>query len=229
MKNYKFLLCVLLFPVWGFAVEGGEALKAIQTFIDQQTEAGTIDKSKANWKTRLPKFPEVVFAEGGHYEWTIETSEGTMTATLDARTAPDHVRNILYLSSVGFYDGLNFHRIIPGFMAQGGCPLGQGTGGPGYQVNLEVNPKVRHQGPGVLSMARSANPNSAGSQFFITFGSTPSLDMQYSVFGKVVGGLEVLIALEAAGNPRSNGVPPLKNITIDKTSLRWVADEAAQP
>lgn len=229
MKKIPLLLCVLSFPFWCFAEEGGGALKAIRAFIDQQSAGGTIDMSKADWKTRLPKFPEAAFAAGGHYEWTIETSEGTLTAKLYHDKAPDHVRNVLYLSSLGFYDGLNFHRIIPGFMAQGGCPLGRGTGGPGYQVDLEVDPALRHQGPGILSMARSANPNSAGSQFFITFGSTPSLDGQYSVFGKVVAGQEVLKALEAAGNPRSNGVPPLKNITIDKTSVRWVADQAHQP
>lgn len=229
MKKIKLMVCVLCFPFLAFAVEGGNALNEIQGFIDKQIEAGSIDKSQSRWKTRLPKFPPAAFGEGGHYTWTLETSEGTLTAVLDAESAPDHVRNILYLSRLGFYDGLNFHRIIPGFMAQGGCPLGNGTGSPGYQVNLEVNPKVLHKGPGILSMARSKNPNSAGSQFFITFGSTPSLDMQYSVFGKVVEGQEVLKALEAAGNPRSNGVPPLKNITIDKTTVRWVADDAAHP
>ncbi len=224
MKRLLLSLPLFLFS-FVFAVDGGNALSEIETFISAQEKEGNIDKSKANWRTRLPKFPEAAFGEGGHYEWVIETSEGTMTAELNREAAPEHVRNILYLSRLGYYDGLNFHRIIPGFMAQGGCPLGNGYGSPGYTVNLEVDRDVLHKGPGILSMARSQNPNSAGSQFFITFGSTPQLDGQYSVFGKVTEGLDVLKKLEAAGNPRSNGVPPLKNITIDKTTVKWVEDK----
>ncbi|MDF3131163.1 peptidylprolyl isomerase, partial [Kiritimatiellaeota bacterium B1221] len=226
MKQLLLTLPLFLFSLV-FAADGGNALLEIKTFISEQEKEEGIDKSKENWRTGLPKFPDASFGEGGHYEWVIETSEGTMTAELNHAAAPEHVRNILYLSSLGFYDGLNFHRIIPGFMAQGGCPLGKGYGSPGYSVNLEVDRNVLHEGPGILSMARSRNPNSAGSQFFITFGSTPQLDGQYSVFGKVTEGLDVLKKLEAAGNPnpRTNGVPPLKNITIDKTTVRWVEDE----
>lgn len=199
-----------------------DALKELQDFIKTSEASGKIDKEVKGWKTRLPKFPETPFAENESYEWILETSEGTLTAELYPKAAPDHVRNILYLSSVGFYDGLVFHRIIPGFMAQGGCPLGTGTGGPGYQVDLEAKPDWKHEGPGILSMARSRSPNSAGSQFFLTFKSTPFLDNQYTVFGKVTEGLEVLKKLEEAGNPnpRANGVPPLKVITILSTQVR---------
>ncbi|MGA0333373.1 MAG: peptidylprolyl isomerase [Kiritimatiellia bacterium] len=224
----KFILCLPCFLLCLKVSASGEgtALPEIQSFIQAQEAEGRIDKSRSDWKTRLPKFPPAAFADGGHYEWILQTSEGTMTAVLDHEAAPDHVRNILYLSRVGFYDGLIFHRIIPGFMAQGGCPLGRGFGGPGYQVDLEVKKDVLHKGPGVLSMARSQNPNSAGSQFFITFVSTPNLDGQYSVFGKVTDGLDVLKKLEAAGNPnpRANGTPPLKEITIEKATVRWVED-----
>ena len=199
-----------------------DALAELKTFITEAKASGKINPEQERWKTRLPKFPDVVFAEGEAYQWIIETSEGTLTADLYPQAAPEHVRNILYLSTLGYYDGLVFHRIIPGFMAQGGCPLGTGTGGPGYQVKLEAKPEWKHQGPGILSMARAQNPNSAGSQFFLTFKSTPFLDNQYTVFGKVSEGLDVLKKLEAAGNPnpRSNGVPPLKEIRILSTSVQ---------
>ena len=199
-----------------------DALKEIQDFIKTSKESGAIETSAPGWKTRLPKFPPAEFAEDAGYEWVLETSEGTMVADLYPEAAPDHVRNILYLSSVGFYDGLIFHRIIPGFMAQGGCPRGTGRSGPGYMVDLEANATWRHEGPGVLSMARTMRPNTAGSQFFLTLKSTPQLDRQYTVFGKVTEGLEVLKKLEAAGNPdpRANGTPPLKKITIYSTQVR---------
>jgi len=137
------------------------------------------------------------------------------------------VRNILYLTELGFYDGLNFHRIIPGFMAQGGCPLGRGNGGPGYNLKLEAHQDVKHDEPGVLSMARSRMPDSAGSQFFITFGKVSHLDGQYTVFGRITDGREVLKELEAAGNPnpRSNGVPPQKEIVIRNAEIRQVTKD----
>ncbi|WFB37246.1 peptidylprolyl isomerase [Kiritimatiellota bacterium B12222] len=231
MKKLLLSLVMFLVPLISFAVEGGNALVEIEAFIETETTEGAIDTSKKNWRTTLPKFPPVAFGEGGHYIWVLETSEGTMTADLFSNVAPDHVRNILYLTSLGFYDGLNFHRIIPGFMAQGGCPLGKGYGSPGYSVDLEVKPGVTHKGAGILSMARSANPNSAGSQFFITFNSTPSLDGQYSVFGQVTEGLDVLKRIAAAGNPnpRANGTPPLKNITIKKATVKWVEDATPAP
>lgn len=229
MKSYYLSLLIVCASSLVFAETKGSALAELESFLQEKRASGEIDTDTPNWKTRLPKFPEAAFAGNGHYEWTLETTEGTMVAELDHQTAPQHVRNILYLTSAGFYDGLGFHRIIPGFMAQGGCPLGRGTGGPGYQIPLEVDPNVKHEGPGILSMARSQNPDSAGSQFFITFATQPSLDNQYSVFGKVTEGLEVVKKLEAAGNPRSNGVPPLKEITIEKASVRWVENETTGP
>jgi cyclophilin family peptidyl-prolyl cis-trans isomerase len=206
-----------------------DALEDLQAFIEESKTSGAINMEKEGWRTRLPKFPDVAFAEDVTYEWVLETSEGTLVAELNEEAAPEHVRNILYLSSLGYYDGLTFHRIIPGFMAQGGCPLGRGTGGPGYQVNLEVKPGVKHDSAGVLSMARSQNPNSAGSQFFLTFTETPFLDGGYTVFGKVIEGLDVLKKLEAAGNPdpRANGVPPTKTITILSATVRKAAADPA--
>jgi len=212
-----------VFPL--FAEEDGPpntVLEELRAFIAAQTEAGTIDRDAEGWRTRLPKFPEVPFEDGARYLWVLHTSEGDLTAELNHEAAPQHVRNILYLTELGYYDGLKFHRIIPGFMAQGGCPLGRGNGGPGYSIRLETTPKAKHDAPGVLSMARSANPNSAGSQFFLTFAPQPRLDGGYTVFGRMVEGEDTLKKLEAAGNPnpRSNGVPPRKTITITSAEIR---------
>jgi len=102
--------------------------------------------------------------------------------------APKTVENFVTLAKKGFYDGLTFHRIVPDFVVQGGCPKGNGTGGPGYQIKAEFN-KQKHL-RGSVAMARSQHPDSAGSQFYITYGPTPHLDGNYTVFGKVVEGME---------------------------------------
>ena len=102
--------------------------------------------------------------------------------------APKTVENFVTLAKKGFYNGLNSHRVVPDFVVQGGCPKGNGTGGPGYQIKAEFN-KQKHL-RGTLAMARSQSPDSAGSQFYICYGATPHLDGQYTVFGRVVSGME---------------------------------------
>ena len=102
--------------------------------------------------------------------------------------APKTVENFVTLAKKGFYNGLNFHRVVPDFVVQGGCPKGNGTGGPGYQIKAEFS-KQKHV-RGTLAMARSQDPDSAGSQFYICYGATPHLDGQYTVFGRVVSGME---------------------------------------
>ena len=102
--------------------------------------------------------------------------------------APKTVENFVTLAKKGFYNGLNFHRVVPDFVVQGGCPKGNGTGGPGYTIKAEFN-KQKHV-RGTLAMARSQSPDSAGSQFYICYGATPHLDGQYTVFGKVMSGME---------------------------------------
>ena len=125
-----------------------------------------------------------------------ETSMGNFKCRLDTKNAPLTTKNFIDLSKKGFYNGLTFHRVIPGFMIQGGCPLGTGTGGPGWNIKGEfaangVNNPLKHT-RGVISMARSMNPNSAGSQFFIMHQDAPHLDGQYAAFGKVVAGMDVV-------------------------------------
>lgn len=129
--------------------------------------------------------------------------------------APNHVRNFKWLADHGYYNNTTFHRIIKGFMIQGGDPTGTGSGGPGWRVDAEFN-DVKHVA-GILSMARTQDPNSAGSQFFIMHGTTPHLDGQYSVFGKVVKGLEVVnqIAETPVGGPQnSSPVTPVKMTSV---------------
>lgn len=140
---------------------------------------------------------------------------------LDRTAAPNTVNNFLSLANKGFYNGLIFHRVIPGFMIQGGCPDGTGMGGPGYSIKGEfaangVKNPIKHK-RGVISMARAMNPNSAGSQFFIMHQDAPHLDGQYAAFGRVVEGMETVDAI--AATPTNFSDRPLdpqriKSITI---------------
>jgi cyclophilin family peptidyl-prolyl cis-trans isomerase len=121
------------------------------------------------------------------------------------------VTNAIYLTRLGFYDGTKLHRVIKGFMAQGGCPLGNGRGDPGYRLNLELSPKVKHDKRGVLSTANSG-PNTDGSQFFIMFKTNAGLDGGYSIYGQIDSGLNTLDKLEAVG---ANGEgPPTEPLTV---------------
>ncbi len=128
------------------------------------------------------------------YAARFKTQRGEFVAELFADRAPLTVENFVNLARSGFYDGTTFHRVIAGFMAQGGDPTGTGTGGPGYQFADEFHPSLRHDSAGVLSMA-NAGAGTNGSQFFITFGPTPHLDDRHSVFGKVTEGMEVVRSL----------------------------------
>ncbi len=122
---------------------------------------------------------------------TIQTKKGNIRIKLHDDLAPRTVKNFEDLANKGFYDGLKFHRVIANFMIQGGCPLGTGTGGPGYKFDDEFHPSLRHDGPGVLSMANSG-PNTNGSQFFITHVACPWLDGHHTVFGHVLEGQNVV-------------------------------------
>ena len=126
---------------------------------------------------------------------TIETNRGVIRLELHAERAPKTVANFEKLAGDGFYNGLSFHRVIPNFMIQTGCPQGTGTGGPGYQFEDEFDDSLRHDRAGILSMA-NAGPNTNGSQFFITHGPTPHLNGKHSVFGVVLDGQDVVDAIE---------------------------------
>ena len=116
------------------------------------------------------------------YQLLLDTTMGKILLDMDPESAPGHVQNMLGLAKVGYYDGLTFHRIVKGFVIQGGCPDGTGAGGPGYKIKAEFN-KIPHEA-GVLSMARTNDPDSAGSQFFLCLEKVPFLDNKYTVFGR---------------------------------------------
>ncbi|MEJ2732398.1 MAG: peptidylprolyl isomerase [Anaerolineae bacterium] len=138
--------------------------------------------------------PPMIIDPAKSYRATIVTEKGNIVLELYADRAPNTVNNFVFLAREGFYDNTNFHRVLPDFMAQGGDPSGTGAGGPGYTFADEFDPTLRHDGPGVLSMAnRGTNTN--GSQFFITYKATPWLDDLHAVFGRVTEGLEVLQSL----------------------------------
>ncbi len=150
------------------------------------------------------------------YTATVQTSDGDIILQLFADKTPNTVNNFVFLAREGFYDGVIFHRVIENFMVQGGDPTGTGRGGPGYSFADEFHPELRHDGPGVLSMA-NAGPNTNGSQFFITHVATPHLDGKHSVFGRVTGGLDVLMAIPVR-DPAQAQVPAvaIKTILIEE-------------
>ena len=197
------------------AAEAKKEDKAIQA-IDQQVAKANVDKSSSSWKSKVPKPEKVEFDASKKYFALMETTKGPIKIELMPDVAPMHVTSFIYLSRMGFYDGLTFHRVIQGFMAQGGDPRGNGTGGPGYNYGGEFSPKAKHDVPGILSMA-NAGPNTDGSQFFITFVPTPFLDGKHTVYGKVVEGMENLKKLEAAGSDSGRTSEPLK---IEKVTIQ---------
>ncbi len=154
-----------------------------------------------------------------------ETSLGTFEAELYAKECPETVWNFINLAegrqetqkSGNFYDDVMFHRIIPGFVIQGGCPLGTGTGDPGYRFKDEFHPSLRHTGAGLLSMA-NAGPGTNGSQFFVTLAATPHLDNRHSVFGKVIKGMDVVNKTAAVETDPSD--KPLKAVVMKTVTIR---------
>ena len=166
---------------------------------------------------------------------TIEMQDGSIIkAELYPEIAPNTVNNFISLVKSGFYDGKIFHRVIPGFMIQGGCPEGTGMGGPGYTIRGEFSYNgfkndLKHT-PGILSMARAMHPNSAGSQFFIMHEASPHLDGQYAAFGKVTEGMEVVDRI--AGTKTDRADRPLEpqvmaKVTVDTFGVDYPEPEKA--
>jgi cyclophilin family peptidyl-prolyl cis-trans isomerase len=147
---------------------------------------------------------------------TIETNHGTIVAEMFADLAPKTVGNFIELAEKSYYDDIIFHRIIEGFMIQGGDPTGTGRGGPGYTIPDEFGAGLAHTEPGVFSMA-NAGPNSGGSQFFITLAATPWLDGKHAIFGKVTSGLEVVLAIGQL--PTGMGDKPAEDVVMQKVTV----------
>jgi len=151
------------------------------------------------------------------YQLELDTSEGKILLNLDPTHAPGHCKNMIGLAKIGFYDGLIFHRIIEGFMIQGGCPDGTGMGGPGYQIPAEFNatPHVS----GTLSMARSQSPDSAGSQFFICLGTQSFLDNQYTAFGQTADDESMAVVAKIGGVSTNASDRPDQDVTMTKVTV----------
>ena len=184
--------------------------------IDRYIKAQKIDKTKPGWKVRLPKAPFDTDFKGVKVIWKLQTNVGDLAIRLMPEVAPKHVASTVYLTRLGYYDDTPFHRVIKGFMAQGGDPTGTGRGNPGYQFAAEIDPKVKHDKRGIVSMA-NAGPNTDGSQFFITFGPTPSLNGGYTLFGEVVSGMDTLAKFEEKANPGDG--PPTAPLKIVKATI----------
>jgi len=193
---------------------GDTAMQTIRDYIEERA----IDKENPRWRFQLPLPIKAEFDAKSDYFWVFETSEGPIRLRLFPEVAPLHVSNAIYLTETGFYDGLKFHRVIPNFMAQAGCPVGNGTGNPGYGIDGEYDSSVRHDRPGILSTANTGRPSSDGSQFFITFAPTPHLDGKHTIFGEVDGeqGMATLRALQRLG---SRGGQTSKDILIERATI----------
>jgi len=147
---------------------------------------------------------------------TIQTNHGTITAEMFSDVAPKTAGNFIDLAKKGFYDGVIFHRVIAGFMIQGGDPTGTGRGGPGYTIPDEFAPGLEHNQEGLFSMA-NAGPNTGGSQFFITLAATPWLDRKHAIFGKVTEGMDVV---QAIGKTTTGpGDRPVEDVVMEKVTV----------
>ncbi|HMP78599.1 MAG TPA: peptidylprolyl isomerase [Pirellulaceae bacterium] len=171
-------------------------------------------KSKVEEATR-----DIDFAIN-NFQIRLETSLGNVVLDLLPDVAPNHCRNMIGLTRIGFYDGLTFHRVIKGFMIQGGCPTGNGTGNPGYQISAEFN-ETPHVA-GVLSMARSSNPNSAGSQFFICLGAHEHLDRNYTAFGRTADEASLDVVRQIGGVETGANDKPVREVKIERAVVTVV-------
>ena len=192
------------------------ALVDLRGFIRRQRVAGLIDAPREGWHRTVPAFPDLAFTRGRSYLWHLETNLGPVTIRFLPDVAPRHVASFLYLSELGFFNGLSFHRVIPEFMAQGGRPP---SGGPDYTLPTVTDPDVKHDRAGVLSMANTGRPDSEASEFFITFQATAWLDGRHTIFGSVVDGMETVRELERRG--QRDGAPT-EPLSIERT---WVTVE----
>lgn len=215
IKNISILFYIIILTA---CCGGDQAIEKVNNFISKQK----IDKTNPTWKTALKAPPLLTFTQGKDYFWDLETNQGSITIKLYTDSAPMHVSSTIYLTKLGFYDDLTFHRVIPGFMAQGGDPTGTGAGNPGYKYDGEFFGEKSHDKSGILSMA-NAGPGTDGSQFFITFKPTPFLDGKHTVFGEVVTDEEGSLAkIESLGSMRGK---TKEAIQIIKASIRIASSQ----
>ncbi len=171
-----------------------------------------------NWREVVDLEKKSIDFEKNRYELLLETNHGPIHIEFFPDSAPNHCINLIGLARGGYYDGLSFHRVVKGFVIQGGCPSGNGTGGPGFRVNAEFNDRPHEFG--ILSMARTQDPNSAGSQFFICLDKVPYLDNQYTVFGKVLSDETSVTTVKKIGAVETGRADiPVERVSINKATV----------
>lgn len=176
---------------------------------------GEVPRLTDKKKPQYDEPPEMQIDEGAAYTALLDTSCGEIEIELFAKETPITVNSFVFLAREGFFDGLTFHRVIPGFVAQGGDPEGTGSGGPGYQFDDEIVKSLIFDQPGLLAMANSG-PGTNGSQFFITFGPAEHLNGLHTIFGRVTKGMEVVTQIEGFGTPEG---APNSTIYIEKVTI----------
>lgn len=205
----------------GKASFGACEFDAAERYFEQLQKTGRLDATVGTLAQSLPKYKEAWPKEQKIREAEakaddlprvlLKTNKGDITVELFENEAPNTVANFVSLVESGYYDGLTFHRVLPGFMAQAGCPKGDGSGGPGYRIECECDePNHRLHFRGSLSMAKTAQPDTGGSQFFLTFQPTPHLDGQHTVFGRVIDGMGVMAELQRIDPDDPRGEQPDK-------------------
>jgi cyclophilin family peptidyl-prolyl cis-trans isomerase len=189
----------------------------LQVSLDYDSIASSVEAFLLE-KRAFKECPPMVIDPGKEYTATIKTDKGDIVLALYADKAPLAVNSFVYLARAGWFDGVTFHRVLPGFVAQTGDPSGSGMGGPGYEFDNEVSPDLKFDAAGLLAMANSG-PNTNGSQFFITYAPAPNLDGGYTIFGKVISGMDVAESLTQR-DPSQGGVLPagdkILSVTIDE-------------
>lgn len=170
-----------------------------------------------NYSEEVKAIQKDIDFAGKTYKVHMETSEGPIELDLFPDEAPGHCKNLIALAKLGYFDGLAFHRIVKGFVIQGGCPRGDGTGGPGYTIDAEFNSRLHE--PGVLSMARTSDPNSAGSQFFLCLEKVPYLDQQYTVFGKTANEESLAVVKKIGGVDTGANDRPVEDVIMKKVTV----------
>lgn len=189
------------------------AIASIKDYIAKEK----VDTARNRWKEQLPPPPLAEFDPSHNYYWNLATNVGDIKVRLMPDVAPKHVTSTIYLTELGFYDDLVFHRVITRFMAQGGDPVGNGSGGPGYSYDGEFDRRVTHDEPMLLSMA-NRGPGTDGSQFFLTFVPVPHLDGKHTIFGKVVEGKGTVRELEKRGSQEGK---PSELLLIEKATISF--------
>ncbi len=202
-------------PAAASAGTGGIAQQSVATCKDVTDPNITMP---ANSSQQQFTAPEQVIDNGHTYCAIFIVEHGRFIVQLYPQNAPKNVNNFVFLASKGFYDGIGFHRVISGFMAQTGDPTGTGAGGPGYDnIPLEASGSMKYDKPGVIGVARTNDPNSAGSQFFITFQPTSFLDNQYTIIGEVIAGMDVVNQIKIRNvdqDPNAGSITPEKLISV---------------